>query len=107
MDNNTPELTPEELKKLENMDLSNLPSLRFRLKCLTGDLVQIGSAVLENITLDALVFLRLPEGGTKEDLIRAADNRTGIEKYKLDKQFVVYLDSKVEVLELEPIKEPS
>jgi len=97
--------TPEDLAKLENLDLSNLPSIRFRLKLMTGDLIQIGSVMLENITMDNLVFLRLPEGSTKEDMARTVDNRVGLDKYKLDKQFLVYLDSKVEVLELEPIVE--
>ena len=99
------EPTPEDLAKLENLDLSNLPSIRFRLKLLTGDLIQLGSVQLENITLDNLVFLRLPEGTTKDDMAKIMDNRVGLDKYKLDKQFLVYIDHKVEVLEIEPIIE--
>jgi hypothetical protein len=97
--------TKKEMAKLEHLDLSNLPALRFRVKALTGELVQIGSFVLENINISQLVFLRMPAGSNKDDLVQLADSRIALEKYNVDKQFIVYLSSEVEVLELEPIAE--
>ena len=97
--------TKKEMEKLERLDLSKLPALRFRLKALNGDNIQVGSFVMENINVSQLVFLRLPEWADKEDMAKAADNRVALEKYGLDKQFIVYLSHDVEVLELEAIPE--
>lgn len=97
--------TKKELEKLERLDLSKLPALRFRMKALNGDNIEVGSFVMENINVSQLVFLRLPEGADKEDLVKVSDMRVALEKYNLDKQLIVFLSHDVEVLELEAIAE--
>jgi len=97
--------TKKELEKMERLDLSKLPALRFRIKALNGEKIEVGSFVMENINVSQLVFLRLPEGAKKEDLVHVADNRVALEKYNLDKQFIVCLSHDVEVLELEAVPE--